>query len=205
MKKVIFLLVAAVILGGIALFGLIGLDSTDSKNISDSRGVVADTEETIETEFQTFVGEGSLIDVQNFGTDVECRISYDDPELLEPVIGTYFVSSSRVRGDFQMNVPELGGETVSSIIFKDEMFYSWSNINGELYGVKARAESSTEVDTNAIKEPVPSDARISYDCKEWKVVDGSIFEPPSEVLFQDVSNSLKSGMEYGTIYENGEF
>ena len=202
MKVIISLVIVAVLVGAVALFGLVGGNS--EQDVSGTTEAVEMADQAEESKLQTFLGEGSLLDVQNFGVNVECRISYDDPELLNPVIGTYFVSRGRIRGDFQMNVPELGGETVSSIIVSDDMFYSWSNINGESYGVKFAADTPN-MDNSVVKEPVPSDARVSYDCTEWRTVDNSIFEPPSEVLFQDMSNLMNSGMEYGTIYEDGEF
>ncbi len=204
MKAIIFLLIAAVLVGGFALYGLFGGSGPANKIETDA--VVEVTEEFDTAEEQhVFRGKGNLLEVQKLGVNLECSISYNALDMSEPLVGTYFVSRERIRGDFEMIAPELGDNIVSSMIFKDNMFYSWSVIDGDAYGVKVGGSFTDGLDNEMVKSPVPSDARVTYDCKEWKEIDGSIFEPSNEVLFKDMSKASDSEMEYGTIYGEGEF
>lgn len=118
--------------------------------------------------------------------------------------GTLFVSDGNLRTDFVLESPEYG-QYASSVILTDEFLYSWSAIEGSLYGVKiAVAElegSAAEVQSTG---PVAIDENISYTCTPWVAVDASVFTPPSTVRFQDMSNIQNAAMEYGTIYEEGE-
>jgi len=207
MKAIIFLFLAAVFAGVIALYGLFGEDTSENQSGTDSvsETVVVDEVEQ-DSDKQIFSGEGTLQQVQALGVAVECLISYDSPDLLTPVIGTYFVNGKKIRGDFEMVVPELGGSMLSSVIFDDDgVSYFWSVIDGVSYGAKISGDMDDNVESDSVREPVPDDVNVSYECKEVSEIDNSIFEPPSDVLFQDVSNVLDSGMEYGTIYEEGEF
>jgi hypothetical protein len=108
-----------------------------------------------------------------------------------------------MRGDFIL--PEAGEGSVSSIILRDNMMYNWSVIEGEKYGMKydlstmAKAESAGKAPE--AKGPVPVDQPVNYECKPWENVDGSIFEPPTDVLFRDIADMMNINMEYGTTYE----
>lgn len=204
MKTVLFLLVGAVIVGGLAVFGLFGGEvSTQNQQSGNTPAIQA--EEVSDVDLKTFAGIGTLEELQGLGTNVECTISYEAPELEQPVNGTYFVSGENIRGDFELFVPEFGGSSLSSVIFTRDMFYSWSEIVGETYGVKMSVDMLNGSDGTGAQEPVPPDVDVAYDCIEWVNVDLSIFEPPSNVLFRDVSQLLQGGMEYGTVYEEGEF
>lgn len=92
---------------------------------------------------------------------------------------------------------------VSSIIVLENTMYVWTELSGESYGVKmpVTAAGADDVPT---QEPVGLDERVQYSCQEWSQVDQSVFIPPTDVLFQDLSEVLQSGMEYGTVYEEGE-
>lgn len=78
--------------------------------------------------------------------------------------------------------------------------YLWSEIEGVAYGIKADLSKSSE-DVPDDKSPVPLDADVKYDCKPWVNVDNTVFVPQNDVLFQDISEMMQSGMEYGTVYK----
>ena len=156
-------------------------------------------------------GTASLQELLTRAEDLECSVSYqkDMAGLAagavneKPVTGTYFTSNGMMRGDFIL--PEALANSVSSIILRDNTMYNWSEIEGEKYGVKfdistrARAESPGEM-TEA-KGPVPVDQPVDFQCKPWVKVDGSVFEPPTDVMFKDVTDMKNINMEYGTTYE----
>jgi hypothetical protein len=91
------------------------------------------------------------------------------------------------------------GQTVASIIYDSTMLYLWSEIEGETFGVKqAQTEFAGFADSAAVIEYA---TKVQYDCLTWLVVDNTIFEPPTDVLFGDMTD-VGANMEFGTIYEN---
>jgi hypothetical protein len=44
---------------------------------------------------------------------------------------------------------------------------------------------------------------VSYNCKPWVALDGSVFEVPTDVIFKDYKDLVNVGMEYGTSYGEG--
>lgn len=199
MKTVLGLGVLAIGVGGLALFLLFAGDSPSSEVVGteSERVPVTDQVKTVEP----IAGQGSLESLLALAQDLECTISYTPVGETAPVVGTYFTTSGMMRGDFE--VPGLDAGTVSSLVVRDNALYTWSTIQGQVYGMKidlaaAAASASTTPDTH---EPVPFDAPVDYECKAWPVVDKSIFELPGDVLFKDFSTVVGGGMEYGTIYE----
>jgi len=207
MKYLIILGVGAVIVAGAFLYVVFGPTSSDTVPVTtNGTGSEVPTEESeTSTAVEPFSGAGTLAELMGRGQSLECTISYQ-VENTPAVEGTYFVHDGRVRGDFVTNVPEMGGDVLSSIIMADGEVYSWSDINGQMYGVKVVVPAN-EMDATTpetIRTPIPDGAAVSYDCRPWTAIDNSIFEPPSAVLFQDMSQMLEGGMEYGTIYSEGE-
>ncbi len=74
-----------------------------------------------------------------------------------------------------------------------------------MYGIQMSLEGDENDEIVGSNEPVARDEMVDYSCTVWTNIDKSIFEPPSTVLFRDPSMLMQEGMEYGTIYEEGEF
>lgn len=205
MYKIVILSVVGAVAVGLGALYLLTTDSATTSPVTET----AQTETPITTPpDETQRGVASLLSLMSQARDLECTISYapeNDPT--QVVTGTYFTTSGKMRGDFI--VPGMASGSVSSMIMTADTMYSWSEINGETYGVKfdtatmakMQATSSTEIQTN---EPVAVDVPVTYECKPWTGVDRSIFEPPSDVLFRDFSEITAAGMEFGTIYEGAE-
>jgi len=200
MKTVLSLGVVAIGVGGLALFLLLAGESPSSEDV-ENHAEISPLPDQVKTS-EPLAGKGSLESLLALAQDLECTISYTPLGETVPVVGTYFTTSGMMRGDFQ--VPGLDAGTVSSLIVRDTMLYTWSTIQGQVYGMKidlaakATTPASSTPDTH---EPVPFDAPVDYECTPWLVVDKSIFELPGDVLFQDFSTVVGAGMEYGTIYE----
>lgn len=148
-------------------------------------------------------GTGTLESLRVLNEDLECAISYTPRNLVTEVEGTFFVSDGNIRGDFLTESPDLSGRILSSMIIKDTTMYTWSEIEGEAYGMKIDL-TTTEAEAAETKQPVSLSADVKYDCKNWENVDRTVFVPPSDVLFQDMSELMKAGMEEAIIYEEGE-
>lgn len=187
---------SAVVVGGGAVYLLI----SDRTVTEQQEAKVEDVEIVEERAEVPVIGQGTLGDLLALAQNLECTIDYQKDVV---VSGTYFTSQGKMRGDFV--VPSDQGEIISSLIMRDNTMYTWSEINGQKYGMQFDlAELAVAKETGKApetREPVPIDAAVNYDCKPWVQVDGSIFEPPSDIIFQDFSNILNQGMEFGTIYE----
>ncbi len=204
MKYVFILGVTAAVLIFLGAYFLFGADIDSAREMNSVQDSTLSTEDVlVSEENQQVQGSGTFLDLQNLGKSLECQVRYDMQEEGE-LEGTLFVSDGKLRTDFVLESPEYG-QYASSVILDDEFLYSWSAIEGSLYGVKiAVAELEGSAAEAQSTGPVAMDENISYTCTPWVAVDASVFTPPSTVRFQDMSNIQNAAMEYGTIYEEGE-
>lgn len=205
MKNILLLSIGgAVVVGGVALYMIFGGAPEEVATTTGSE-VTAEEEANEEVTGPTS-GTDSLSALLAFGQNLECTITYTPDVVGEPETeGTYFTSRGRMRGDFV--VESMGTQAVSSIILDNEMMYSWSEIDGQKYGMKMTLSeletSQTDDSAPEANAAVPLDESVRYSCKPWVNVDGSIFEPPTDIIFTDYSNVVNMGMEFGTSYEGG--
>lgn len=201
MRNVLILGLVAV---GIAGFGYFALFSTPAQHMAEEAKESADELSAESTKTPAVAepreGTGTLEYLRLLGEDLECVILYEDTERQHTVEGTYFVSAGSMRGDFLTESPDLTGKVLSSMIIDGQDMYVWSDIEGQLYGMKVDLSLTANgvVDTH---EPVALDKAVRYDCKPWPNVDRTVFTPPATVMFQDMSTLMQSGMEYGTVYD----
>ncbi len=199
-KKVIGVAVVVILL--IVVFLVLG-GREDKQEVEDI--VKEDEVSEIEVKPTSVIGEGSLSELLARNENLECSISYKQNVNNDDVVeGSYFTSNGKMRGDFLTK--DSGQEVLSSMIIRDGEFYSWSVIEGEKFGMKASVDQFTQVGDDESKPkadngPVSLDDSVKYDCKPWNNVDGSVFEPPTDVLFRDYNAIINTGMEYGNIYE----
>lgn len=207
MRTVLPLVVLAAALLGLAFFFLFGSDPGVSIEEAVSEAEVTQSSvdssatRTEDTEsVEDFAAFDTLASISRYGQNLECVISYNPSEFESTIEGTYFVAGNLFRGDFILDSAELGTQIVTSVINDGSMLYVWSDIDGKLYGTKATLSEAELLNT-----PVPFDEAVEYDCRLWNLVDGGVFIPPSNVLFRDANELQGAGMEYGTVYEEGEF
>ncbi|MEZ4104414.1 MAG: hypothetical protein R3B60_03955 [Candidatus Paceibacterota bacterium] len=189
-----------ILIGLVVIFIAILLDVDETGDQNDLKDNNNQPPLQIEEESQNIVGSDSLTDILARNENLECTITYTEPTDETVVQGTYFTSNGRSRGDFV-----LPDGIVSSIINNSEMVYMWSELEGQKYGIKASVADinmSKEQEGIGFKESIPSDEKVKYNCKKWTSIDGSIFEPPTDILFTDFGQIVNTGMEYGTIYED---
>jgi hypothetical protein len=197
--------IIAIIVGAIALYLLFEKPALETQNIEITAEQV-ELDKKIEEISQR--GTGTIKELMERGENLECTILYVSNDLSEELTeGTMFASRDRLRGDFV--VPETEAGSVSSVIVRNEIMYSWSEIQGEQYGMKIdlkkladykKQPSDATLDT---REVVPLDAKVKYICKTWNDIDGSIFEPPTDIIFKDFNEIVNTGMEFGNIFEGG--
>lgn len=197
MKNIVpILIVIALLVGGFAYMTLFGHRDNSS---SQTEETVATTETATSTKAPELPlsGVGTLSSLQARGVSLECQITYDSADYEYDTEGTYFVADGKVRGDFVIPAPELGGEVVSSLIVDQTNLYYWSVIDGESFGFMSSKSANANPQAVKKQEPIPSDENVRYVCKPWTVIDGSIFVPPATVTFQDLNALMEAGMEYG--------
>lgn len=193
-KILIGAIILASLLAGMSAYLLFRNSPSDESVVPVPTPIVTESEVELPT-----TGTDSLMALATLGHNLECTISYEtEAGVAGKTEGTYFTSLGRMRGDFMVaGVPDGG---VSSMILKDGVMYSWTEISGEKYGMKVELSAIPEANTPDTREPVPLEAEVSYTCKPWANVDGSIFEVPADIIFTDYSAVMNQGMEYGTTY-----
>ncbi len=142
-------------------------------------------------------GMDSLAALAQQGKSLECQVVFERSEAEGNVEGTYFTYRGKLRGDFVMPAPDLGGSIVSSMIVDTDMLFVWTTIEGQTLGFKS--DLTARDNSVPTKEPVALDAQVKYTCTAWEAVDGSVFIPPADVKFTDTDAAIKAGMEYGTV------
>jgi len=154
-------------------------------------------------EREAFAGAGSIEALYKRGQALECQITYIPNPLEAEITGNMFIANENVRADFVVPSADMNGQTVASVIYDQNNLYLWSEIDGETFGIK---QTQTEFDGfGDSAAAMEYDTEVQYDCLTWLRVDPTIFEPPTGVLFSDVSD-INANMEFGIIYEdeNGE-
>jgi hypothetical protein len=202
MKKAIIILMFVVLLGGFAYYTLfLTLSDEPITQTKDNQENIALKESDLKEQKNELIeGNGSLESLRLLNKDLECVISYVKSDETSTIEGTYFVSEGNLRADFLTESPDLAGQVLSSMIINENMMYVWSEIEGELYGMKK--DLSLKLDSSSdMGEPVSLDQGVKYNCKAWENVDRTVFVPPSNVLFRDMGEIIKTGMEYGTVYK----
>lgn len=203
MKKILWGgVVLALIVGILALVMLFRDDTKEA--VTSPESVPAAQNETSK-EVTPVAGTDTLQSLLALGQNLECTISYamENEGVSSVTEGTYFTSRGRMRGDFL--IPGMEGSAVSSMILADGIMYTWTEIEGEKYGMKIDLsdleQSKSANGAPEVHEAVPLDTAVSYNCKPWVALDGSVFEVPTDVIFKDYKDLINVGMEYSTSYE----
>lgn len=202
-KTLIFTIIGALVVGVVAFILIFkiqpGVDNVDNQNSANN------SESNNQQTSEPISGKGSLNSLLALTKNLECTIEYTASTSEPAISGSYFVSEGKLRGDFVVPSTGMNGDIISSMIMANDMFYSWSEIEGQSYGMKMtineNQEIKNETNTPDSHEAVPLEAEVNYNCKPWLIVDASIFEPPADVLFKEYDTAVKSGMEYGTVYD----
>ena len=198
MKAIIIAVVGALVAVIVLVYVLVM--PTQPTVITEERRPAQPASQLEDVAGEAMQGSGSLRALLARTRPLECAITYQADSMTE-VTGTYFVSDGRLRGDFVTKYDDM--EIVSHMIMADQVFYTWSEVMGERYGMRidlhqVQLGAEGQPDT---REPVPLDAVVVYDCRAWPNVDASVFAPPGDILWQDYSAIIERGMEAPVLYE----
>lgn len=141
----------------------------------------------------SLVGKDSLTALLTLGKSLECTFSFSSEGVRGE--GSAFYDDGLARID-SLYLDE-SNQNMSSYLIIDsnnEVMYSWFTNDGLTQGVKLSTKVPSD-QTAVVKditkpETVTPDTPVQYDCKPW-VADRSVFVPPSEIEFTDMSDMQK--------------
>lgn len=126
-------------------------------------------------------GQKSIRDLLSLGVAQQCTFSEGMNK------GTTYVSDGKVRSDFT-TIAE-GTSIPAHLIVRDNMSYFWTDASDA--GFKTVIQEPTEASTSASisAERIDVDRKGDYVCSAW-VASDSMFTPPSDITFTDMSELL---------------
>ena len=137
-------------------------------------------------------GMNSLRDLIGASVPQKCTFSSEDAESGKSE-GTTYIAGGKVRSDFTNVVS--GKTTTSHMITDSKTSYIWEE--GQKTGVKMTIEEpekgEADIPTSTESEGAQTDLdqKMDYKCSAW-LPDSSLFNPPSDVTFTDLSEMFKA-------------
>ncbi len=143
-------------------------------------------------------GKDSIMALFKLGKSMECTFSFSSGDMKGEGTGYFDKEKSRVDSLYSV----VGDAPMASYMITDgstNMMYSWFLNEGKMTGMKMSLPK--EVDGEEVKDntkpqapagapQVTPETDVTYDCKPW-VVDNSVFVPPRDVEFTDMSEMQK--------------
>lgn len=125
--------------------------------------------------------KGNIQDLFARGANLQCTFKYDDENNMTD--GTVYLSGKKMRGDFSLTQND--GKIMKSHVIRDDVYgYTW--LEGQEQGTKIKIETSEKKEDLFALD----DKKNNYDCKSWNV-DSSLFTPPANIKFQDLSAQVE--------------
>jgi len=182
MKKIVLGLALALI-AALAVF----VYSSTKKSNPLNQATVPNSESTMEDSGAKSVS-GTIKDLIAQNVPLQC--SFNHQSEAGETTGKVYLSGQNVRGDFTMTQPD--GQTLDSfMIRKDDYAYVWGSALPQ--GTKLKIEdpedfmASSENDDQSFNL---ENQDVDYSCKPW-LVNSSIFNPPSDIEFVDLSETMQ--------------
>jgi len=179
MKKVLLLVLLLVVAAGIS-----ACKKEDKKQV--------DTSVTQESESETY--EGTIFDLIKKKKTMKCTFSYSEQG--QQMSGVVYIDNEKSRSDFEMiqtGQTKIDGHSITD----GTWVYNWSSLTKD--GTKMKIEevepqSSQAQDGQKGDQSAAPAQKIKYDCNKWKA-DESMFIPPSDIIFMDMSQIIENAME----------
>ena len=139
-------------------------------------------------------GQDSLKNLLALGKTLECSFRTSDDGITTE--GSAFFDSGKLRVDTMYTGASSSIDTSSLIISGDTM-YTWSKTDAGEFAIKMPTAAVPATSAGTRKGEVSLQNNVQYDCKPWRV-DGSVFVPPADLTFMDMSAMMK-GMPAGMV------
>ncbi|MCU0678664.1 MAG: hypothetical protein MUF19_03745 [Candidatus Pacebacteria bacterium] len=165
-------------------------EAVDSPAVSGNEIQLNTTAATDESEAVS--GKGSLLSLLGMGKSQECSFVVRVDGMVQE--GTAFYDGGNARVDTLVSGVGTEAPIASYMIMdaKAKTMYMWGSAQGD-QGIKMtlpEADETAAADTptsgSVPAAGVTPDMDVDYNCKPWRV-DGSVFVPPNDVEFMDMS------------------
>ena len=182
-KQAIFGIIAAVVIllgaGGVFLY---------SRNKPAQPQPNSTTVQTSQENTQSSMS-GSLASLLKSGKTQQCTFSYSDSN--GNTRGTAYIASDKMRTD--LTIISNGKQSNVYVIRNGDDNYIWGSEFPDNAGLKMKLsieEYENNTDSRKYFDPTK---KVDYDCSGW-TLDSSVFTPPSNVKFSDLSQMIQSMM-----------
>jgi hypothetical protein len=198
MNKFLLLTLLVAITLGFGVFYLLIFSDSSSQTSSITAEDGRQSAPVVTPETKPFSGLGSLSGLLEKSEDLECTLLFTENSEPNQIVreGTLFTSRGRLRADVLLD--EFNQIGVASVIIRDGNFYSWVDFAGQRTGMQATLADSQQPagGTGAVS----LNEVVNYDCRGWAPVDGSVFEIPTDIIFNSISNDTMPVMEDGRVF-----
>jgi hypothetical protein len=123
------------------------------------------------------------------GSPQKCDVSFSNGT--NQTQGTVYVNHSSYRGDFNYQTPD-GKITTTHMISDGQTVWTWQDGTGVGYRMSTGVMGESASTTPGSGSGVDPAANYNYQCSSWNVVN-SMFTPPSDYKFTDMSASMNTG------------
>jgi hypothetical protein len=201
MKKILITLVLGLIAATVVGYFYFSSLNMSQQGVDETMAVEEGETLTLTTD-ETMKGQNSIMSLFKLGKSMECTFSFSSDGMRGE--GTGFFADGNARVDSLYT--GTGSAPTASYMISDasnKVMYTWTLDDGVAQGVKMAIPDevpSGDVDTESKPSPMPSqeagvtpETDVEYNCKPW-TVDNSVFVPPSDVEFMDMT-SMQAQME----------
>lgn len=178
-QAIIGILAAAVILigaGGVFLY-------SKNKPAAEPSSTTSAKEQT-KTESTM---NNSLTDLLSSGKTQKCTFSYSDEN--GGTEGTAYINNQNMRADLSITTEDKKVSQMS-MIRKGDDNYIWGGGFPDGTGLKMTLSAEEFTSDEESKKYFDTSKKANYDCSGW-TVDSSLFTPPSNIKFSDLSSMMK--------------
>ena len=167
-----------------------------------SAGAVVYKTNHVATRPSTAVKAGmSLKDLLTSAGTVRCTVSNENDKVTSN--GIVYVAQGKLRSDFTSIAKEgplAGKEMLAHMIIDADMSYMWGE-NSMNMGIKMERKDMMDVvpedgNTPANNAAKDMNEKSDYHCEDW-TLDGSVFNPPTSVTFNDMGDMMQHMKQKG--------
>lgn len=182
-KQAIFGIIAAAVI----LFGAIGVFLYSQKNQKSEPNTTAVTQSPKEEISMA----SDLTSILKSGKTQKCTFSYTDEEE-NTTTGSAYISGKQMRTDVKSTAS--GKESTIYVLRNGDDNYIWGSDFPNNTGMKMTLSIDEYVSNENSKKYFDPNMKADYKCSAW-TVDASLFTPPANVKFQDISAMMQGVME----------
>lgn len=131
----------------------------------------------------------SLIGLLKSGKTQQCNFTVDGED--SSTTGVVYVNGDKMRSD--ITISEAGEESDMYMIRSGNDNYIWGTTFPSNTGIKMTMDLEELANDSQANKYVNPSENVDYDCNGW-TPDSSVFIPPADVKFSDISTFLQGAM-----------